>query len=427
MNHYPRPIKVNPVEIKELFDKEFARTEFDLKFSLKVSRFTRVFMHKGEHSAFFGSGLLAVHRVRWTSSETNGFFDDIINVDPDDLKDKIDALDNIDPNHIVTTDAFNLAVVYCVHRVMTSEQLPLVKRRETAVNLLRLLHFKFICSLLTNYFPYGTDLSIALQTYEAMNNRYDLKIYKTWANLITARAESILDQRGIHHATIMNFNNDDGVKYMVSDIQTRIRVVIKTLTALYYQIKAGGSKVISTSTLVEVDGGLEVRDIKRQFPKYRRYLFDIIVDTTSFVRPDLLELIGKAIPSMDVRVLLSSLNYLSMHVGDSKGNKVKDFVERTLEFSFDFIQSKGISPQNLPELLNGIKGVLNASRNKERDVMFLRTRGDEIVKLAKGLIQVSSSGKTMSINAPVSSERTGMILYIVLRTLTMNYYQSGRG
>lgn len=405
----------------------FGQTQFTPTFSTQVDKFTKVFMHKGEHNAFFGSGLLGVHRVRWTSTETNGFFDDIVNVDPDELKDRIDQLDTIDPNHIVASDAFNLTIVYAVHRAMTSASLSPALKKATAVNLLRLLHFKFICSLLTNYFPYGTDMAIALQTFEAMNNRYDLKIYKTWGNLITARAESILDPRGIHHQTIIKFENDDAIKYMVSDIQTRIRVVIKTLTALYYQIKAGGDRVISTSTLVEVDGGLEIRDIKRQFPKYRRYLLDVITDQTSFIRPDLLEIVNKAIPSMDPRVMLSALTYLSTQMAGPRAGRAKEFIERTLEFSFDFIQSKGISPQNLPELLNGIKGVLNASRNKEREVMFLRSRGDEIVKIAKGLIVVSSSGKTMSINAPVSSERTGMILYLVLRTLTMNYYQSGRG
>lgn len=405
----------------------FSQTAFDHNFSREVDRFTRVFMNKGEHNLFFGTGLLAVYRVRWTSAETNGFFDDIVKVDPDELKDRIDQLDNIDPNFIVVTDAFNLTMVYCVHRVMTSPNLSGVERKATAVNLLRLLHFKFICSLLTNYFPYGTDMAIALQTYEAMNNRYDLRIYKTWANLITARAESILEPRGIHYNTILKFTSDDNVKYMVSDIQTRIRVVIKTLTALYYQIKAGGDRVVSTSSMIEVDGGLEVKDIKRMFPKYRKYIFDVIPDYPSFIRPTLLDLIGKAIPSMDSKVFLSTLNYISQHIGDRKGNKVEEFVERTLEFSFDFIQSKGINPKNLSELLNGIKGVMNASRNKEKEIMFLRTRGDELVKTAKGLIFFASSGKGMSINAPVSSERTAVILYIILRTLTMNYYQSNQG
>lgn len=412
------------MEIKTLFDDRFAKVVFDQKFSKQVDVFTRTFINKGENAAFFGSGLLAVHRVRWTSTETNGFFDDILEIDPDDLKADIDQLDNIDPSHIVTTDAFNLAIAYCVHRVMTSSKLSTPQRKDCAVNLLRLLHFKFVCGIITRYFPHGSDMQIALRTFEAMNNRYDLKIYRTWGALISARSTGIVDNTSIHARTIQTFVDDDQVKYMLSDIQTRIRVVIKTLTALYYTVREQDGRIISTSSMVEVDGSLEVRDIKRMYPKYRRYIFETLTDPVSFIRLELVSILTKAVPVQE-KAFLQTLQYISMNAIDplkqaavnaafmKEHKRVITFVERVLEYAFDYIHAKGLNPKDLTGLMASIKAVLNASRNKEPEVMFLRTEGDRIVRLATGKKEPT----------PVSSERTVLILYLILRTLTMSHYQ----
>jgi flagellar biosynthesis/type III secretory pathway chaperone len=350
-------------------------------------------------------------------------------VDPDDLKADIDELDCIDPSHIVTTDAFNLMIVYCVHRVMTSGKLSASQRKEAAINLLRLLHFKFVCGIITRYFPHGSDVQIALRTYEAMTNRFDLKIYKTWGKLITARAQSILEPNGIHAKTIQTFVDDEAIKYMLSDIQTRIRTVIKTLTALYYQVRENDGRVISVSSMVEVEGTLEVRDIKRAFPKYRRYLFEQMTDPVSFIRLELIDILTKNAPSQK-KILLATLQYVSLNVinpdtvysptrakpvkQNKESQKLVEFVERTLEYAFDFIHAKGINPRNLADLIGSIKSVLNASRNKEPEVMYLRTEGDKIVRAATGKREPT----------PVSAERTAFILYLILRTLTMGHYQN---
>lgn len=415
------------MEIKNLFDQEFANVEFDSKFARAVAVFMRTFENKGEHAKFFGNGLLGTVRIRWTDSETNGFFDDILNVDPDELKAKIDKLDSIDPTHIVASDGFNLSIIYCVHRALNSRDLSGVQRKELAVNLLRILHFKFVCGIITRYFPHGTDMQIALRTYEAMNFRFDLKIYKTWGKLITARAQSILEPNGIHANTLAKFADDKAIQYVLSDIQTRIRTVIKTITALYYEVREQKGKVISVSSMIEGDSGLEVRDIKRQFPKYRRYLFEQLTDPVSFIRIELIDLLTKDSPSQK-KSLLATLQYISLTVIDPLNNKpvssgkksetkesdmLIEFIDRTLEYTFDYINSRGVNPRNLPEVLGGIKSVLNASRNKENEVMYLRTMGDKITRLGTGKREPT----------PVAAERTTVILYLILRTLTMNYYQ----
>lgn len=400
--------------IRDVFLRLSKVQSFDKKFATRVKAFYNGFINKNpEHSGFFGSGLLAVHRLRWTDQETGNWFDDIVEGDRDEIQEALWELDTVDRNHIVASDALNLSVIYLVHRVMTSKALNAKEQHECAVHLISILHFKYISSILTNYFQYGSDPQIALRTYEAMNFKFDLKVLKTWGNLINARAESIIAKTGIHYKTFLTFSDDEDIQYAVTDPQTRIRVVIKKLTALYYEVRADDGRVVSMSSMVEVDGELEVRDLTRTLSTYSRYLKEIIVDGPSFIRLELVNTVAGMNPSMTTSAFVQTLNWVSANYQSNPKAKLGDYVDKVLEFSFDLIKEKGIDQRNLVAVSEALKGIINASRNKERDVLYLRNEGDKIVRAATGRKSPT----------PVSGERTGLILYLVLRAMTVNYFK----
>ena len=316
----------------------------------------------------------------------------------------------VDPNHIVGSDPLNLSTVFLVHLVLRSN-LPVNVKKECAIQIISILHFKYISSIMTAYFGYGSDPQIALRCYEAMNYKFDLKVYKTWGRLIRARAESILSTSGIHIQTFMKMNDDEDVQYVVTDIQTRIRVVIQKITALYYEVRAEKQAVVSVSRMIEVEGEVEVRDMMRTSSQWRRYLLDIITDGPTFVRQELVGAVVKMNPSMNPQMFLLTLQWVSSNYTSDR--KLKAYIDFALEFGFNLIRSKGVNPSNLVEVSEAIKGVINASRNKERDVLYLRKEGENFVRKA--------TGKKSPI--PVSGERTGLILYLVLRSMTAHYFK----
>lgn len=199
----------------------------------------------------------------------------------------------------------------------------------------------------------------------------------------------------------------------MTDPQTRIRVVIKKLTALYYEVRADDGRVASVSSMVEVDGELEVRDLTRTLSTYSRYLKEIIVDGPSFIRLELVNTVAGMNPSMTTSAFVQTLNWVSANYQANPKAKLPEYVDKVLEFAFDLIKEKGIDQRNLVAVSEVLKGIINASRNKEKNVLYLRNEGDKIVRAATGRKSPT----------PVSGERTGLILYLVLRAMTVNYFK----
>lgn len=401
--------------VKQVYDKALPNFVVDKKKAELIKRFYLDFVHRNsEHVNFFGSGLLAVNKIRWVDErEVNFWFSEILEgLDPEEMRSETDQLPDIDPNHNVASDPFNLSVIWVIHKIYQSRQLTEQQRIQTATYAMAMMIIRFISSTLYRFFEFGTDEQIALQTYEAMNYKFELKVYGTWSRLILAKANQAVTKKSIHYSTFQYMRADDDVTYAISDAYTRIRRVIKLLTKLYYDIRDNGSRIASVSSMIEVDGSLSLKDISRNTSKMRRYIETTIVDQPSFIRYQVTEAIISANPSMNRNHFIESLQYLSSNYLNPKEKRIPKFVDKIIEFAFDMIAERNINPKDFVAVLAAIKGVVTAPRNKEPDVLYLRNEGDKIVRSATGVKSPQ----------PVSSERTGVIMYIVLRAMTMNQF-----
>lgn len=399
------------MSIKSVFDKFCGSLKIDNRFVSSVLTFEKNFVNKNEdHIRFFGNGLLSTE-VKWLPSDTNRYFSEILNADEEELQKALYNEESVNPEHKVASNAFNLSITYLVYRSLNSS-LSQKQKDDVAVKLLSILQYKFLSSILNYFFRYGVNPQIAQRTYESMNYKYDLRTYRTWYNLCEAKSILMVSKQGLHYQTFIRYQDDDDIQYILSDIQTRARSTIKNITELYYQVRSEGTGISVTSSLMEMEGELGVRDLKRNSSQYRRYLEGIIGDSTSFVRQNLVDIVAEANPSGSLNYFQETLNYLSSIYNDPKEKKVQEFVRRTLDFSFQLVSDKGINQNNLSEVMLTIKGAINSSRNTSREVVYLRTEGDKLVRRAIG----------KKPPYPVSGERTAVILYMVLRAMTMNYY-----
>ena len=399
------------MSIKSVFDKFCGSLKIDSRFANSVLAFEKNFVNKNEdHIRFFGNGLLSTE-VKWLPSDTARYFSEILNADEEELQKALYAENSVNPEHKVASNAFNLSITYLVHRSLTSS-MPQKQKEDVAVKLLSILQYKFLSSILNHFFRWGVNPQIAQRTYESMNFKYDLRVHRNWYNLCEAKSIMMVSRQGLHYQTFIRYGDDDDVQYILSDTQTRARSTIKNITELYYQVRSEGAGISVTSSLMEMEGELGVRDLKRNSSQYRRYLEGIIGDSASFVRQNLVDIVAEANPSGNLGYFQATLNYLSSIYNSPKEKKIQEFVKRTLDFSFQLITDKGINQNNLSEVMLVIKGAVNSSRNTSREVIYLRTEGD---KLARRAIGKKSP-------YPVSGERTAVILYMVLRAMTMNYY-----
>ena len=399
--------------IKLVFDQHCAQLEITPKLAKEIIEFDQRFVTKNsDHVNFFGSPYLGVYPIRWTDEERNRWVDDLLAVDEIALKEDIRRLPTIDPTHTVATDFINLSFIYMLYRFFNSN-LESGLKHLAMVSVMRIMHYKFLTSLMAHYFRYPADEAIAKATYTALTMKFDIKRLGSWGALVTDRAETIAAKNSLHWLSYTTMRDDHAVQRMVSDIQSRIREVVKAQVAVFYKVRENGDRVLSTSSIITTDEGFTVRDVKRTISTYTNYMNSIVPNVRDFVREDLLHIVGKLNPSANPVVVKNALAYMSANYLELKKPYVKKTVENTIVYAFNFIQSNRIEKSDLPNIAVRLRSMFTGSRVNDPAILELRQFGDQIVIES----QVRRTG------VPISPERTAMLLYIVLRAMTRNHYQ----
>lgn len=403
--------------IKSVMDEAFSKTRVDDDLFQQLREFKQLFINRNEdHIRFFGGNLLGVHPIKFLPRDKNELLDVILGVDEDDIKEKARRLPSMkNEDWVRYTDAANLSCLYLVHRIYKMDvnaKFTQKQKEQALIDVLLILQFKFMGSLLSHYFPFKADEATALATYAALSKKYAIKQYGTWLNVLISRSQNIIAPTSIHITTILNFDTDEAIFYMISDIQGRLKEMIKKIWAVFAEIRELDVKVLTTGGTIELDGKLVVRDVSNELANYRRYIDEVVRERNRFVKPELVGVIGSSMFTMPEQVLFNTLNYIVDHY---KEPEVVELIGTTLQRAFDYINSdrRARAAINDPLLLiTKLRGQYMAARSS--DPMLLRMR-----ELGEGIVAKASTGRS---DAVIASVRTGLLLYIVLRTFAMKYY-----
>jgi hypothetical protein len=401
--------------VREIYEDHGKHIRFDKAFAEKVGKYVQWFATKDqEHIRFFGGNLMGVDKIRFTQSDRNRWFDEVLYMDDTGLRQDLITLPAIVETRHVSKDAMNLSCLWMAHRFLTSNDIDAQHGHEAAVNCILMLQYKFITSIIATWFHYTANEDVARATYASLSKKYGLKVYGSWGALFRARSEGIVSKASVHYKTLMTFTNDDGVVYMVNDIQCRIKDICKNIRDQFSKVHREKDSIMKSSggTIV-LDGEIHAKDVSRRFSGYRRYLHDIVSDVPSFIKPELIKVVVSIQTNLNPMYLQTTLEYISFSVG--KDAAVDHLLDETLTHLFERLVEQ-------PDLLKGsaalaevtklMRGVYTASRNTDPSVIQLRKLGEKIASTATGVTR----------DQIVTGIRTGVLLYIVLRTLTMHYY-----
>ncbi len=404
------------INVKSVFDTECSHLKFDKKLGVLIARYVLDFINKNsDHMTFFGGNLTGVQIVRFKEEDRNRWFTDILGTDELLLEDLLYKLPEIVKERHTTSDVFNISVMWVIHRFMVSPLLNSDDKHDAMINASLALQMKYLTSLLFNYIKYPIDREVAEATYAAFTMKYALKKYGSWLATLTARSEDMIAKDSIHYNTFFKFNDDKKITYAISDSQGRIRDMLKNIMALFKQVHAQGERIITTSDIVEHDGENVLKDKQNNLIRYNRYLHTTITDKNSFIKDELMEVVGKAMPTMPTKLLYQVLNWCSDNYRRSGADEVEKLIDITITHSFNYlIDHRSIlkSNVNLPEFVARLRGVYMSSRSTDDDLLLMRQYGETIVR-------ASASTKNPTI---IASIRTGLLLYIVLRGFTMHHY-----
>jgi hypothetical protein len=355
--------------------------------------------------------------LRFHQSDRNQWFDEILETDDVVLKNEINSLSSVDPTHKVRTDAFNLSIIWLLHAMRNSQKLSARQKEEGMMDALRVMHYRFLSSLMSWYFRYEPDRAVVEATYAALSYKFALKRAGSWSALIEARCKDIIDPNGIHAKTINKFDDDEKIQYVLSDTQGLIREIVKKMYRVFDEVHKSNVRVKSRGSLVEIEGKTQVRDLIRNENTLKRYAHTVMEDKKTFIRPELMKITSDAMHTMPERHLNSALEYMVDNYGRRGDRNVAELIDEVILHALDFISDNRrefARSMDLVALLSRLRSLYMSSRSTDASLLKMR-------KLALSIVKKSVKSNNDSLLAAI---RTGVMMYIVLRTFTMNYYQT---
>jgi len=405
--------------LKDVFDEQFDQVKFDRKLCERIIRFSNQFMTRNEdHSAFFGGVLLGVHPIRFLESDRDAWYEEVLDVDEGLLINAFRQVKSVNHDFKVMGDAFNYTPVYIAHRLENETSIPQKLRKEAAKHAFMVMHYRFLTSLLIPRFKYPADPAVARATYGMLSGRYDIRRYGSWRALLEARSEDLISPNSIYRQTIKKFAPDPMIIRVVTDTQGRIREVVKKIYAVYLTTLQSNTRVNTVSaTMVSTDGETVLRDRRNGYSSYLRYANEVVQNERNFIRDELVEVVVNAMRTLPEPLLRDTLSYMSKNYRQRGQGYLEDIVKEDLLYVFDYLHSQRqlLKHNNdLAGLMVRLRNQLMASRSSDPTVLKLREWTEKLVRNAV---------KTR--NQPViASVRTGVLLYVALRTLTKSYYSS---
>lgn len=403
--------------IKSVFEQECSHIKINTQFARRISQFERDFVNRTEdHIEFLGGNLIGSPPFRFHSTDRNHWFDDVLEIDDVVLKSELHALESIIPEHKVSSDPFSLSIAYVVHALEVSN-LSQRQKEEAQVDVIKVMHYRFLSSLMSNYFKYEPDRSLLQATYAALNYKFALKREGSWAKLIESRSRDVISRNSIHRKTIERFDDDEAIKRLITDVQGRIREVVKKITRVFYEVRDSQARVVSKSALINLEGELQLRSLVRKDSQYKDYIHSIISDKSTLIRKELVEIIIDIQHTMPERHLHSVLEYMSDNYGSRGDKDISPLVDEIVIHAFEYIsrnRSEFGGNLDLGKLLERLRSLYMSSRSTDPSLLKIR-------ELALNIVNRSVRSNN---NSLLASIRTGVVLYIVLRTFAMKYYTS---
>lgn len=402
-------------DIKRVMEKHTQHWKLDRKLAKDLETFKRSFINLNEdHVGFFGSNLTGAHRVRFGIEERMILTEDILEVDDLQIQKDVRAIEHIGSQWVRGTDGLNLSLIYLVHRLAVDTKLSSSVRFDMQMNALLILHYKLLSSILTHWFKYLVKTDTALAVYQSLSGKYSIKKFGTWQALLEQRCKDMLVGQDTHLQTIRTFEPDDKVQYLITDPQTRLKSLIINIYGVTMTVIEQGGGVGNASAFIEIDGDLKLKDITRLQNDYLNYIKKVSQEPADFIKQDIVDVIDSSITTLSKKQLYDVLLHHS-EMSKIINSDANILMEEIIFNCFGYFSENPDVVGDLKDfanILKVVKDLYTAGKSTNPSILKSRKLGERISKKAV----------TTNSAVTISALRTGLILYILLRALTKDYY-----
>ncbi len=402
------------ITLLDVFDKAFEELVIDKKLIERIYRYQVAFLNRdAEHLAFFGSNLIGVHVIRFRVADTLKFYREVVDVDYLSLERAVRTVTTIVHEYKISGDVLNLTLMYLIHRILSSQKLTQKDRERGAYDTALVFFYRCIAIRQSDYFHFPADPKVAQAAYARLSNKFLIKQLGSWRAVMEYRAKDLVDPKGLHYKNLVDYTNDQGVTYAISDGENRVREMYKAYYREFDAAHKQGQRIgSSSSTQIDMEGVETLKEKVKKTEQHIGYIRQAALDPASFVKADLVQAIVEINTNTSQRMLSSTLTWLSEHYNDSKWHgKIDDYLKLIIIHSFYLLEQSGASHfKDYPGLLLALKNLYLSTRSNDPELLKIRKLGDELIKAANGPVNSSLALAT----------RTATILYITLRAIVIH-------
>jgi hypothetical protein len=403
--------------IKQVFDVLCEDLVVDNYLVEHIAKYKRGFINKNEdHIAFFGGNLLGVEIVRHTSTDRSIFFEDVIGIDENEARAEIVKTPLIESDFARLSDPYNTAALYLIYRLHNSPKLSQAKKIQAKIDVFYMLQVKLFTSLLSHWYDKPASVEEAKATYASLSLKFDIKQAGSWDVWFTQRAERFFLPNAIHHACVEHYSPDVSVTYAVTEPQDRLREVMKKIFQVHLDVRRNGGRIRTTTSTLTIDGELMVKSHMNANKRYVPYILGVMQDPNTFIRDECVTIVTEMVGSVSPNLFLELLKWTSeAHRGRMKV-PTGELAEELVLHAVDYIQVNRVALKRVDDL------AVLISRLKDL-YMASRMRDTGLIKARDMALQIVTKSRLSKSDTQISSLRTALELYIVVRALTMNYYK----
>ena len=342
-----------------------------------------------------------------------------------EMKQVIHNIPTIDDSFVVASDPFNVFTIWVTYNILNSKLDNKLKYQSAQATLL-LLHYKFFTSLVNYRFKYPANEAAMVTTYEAISNKFDIKVLGTWKRVMEKGADDAIDPNGIHGKTWTTFNNDLKILYIITDIQSRLRSKINLFYEAYMQVKAEGDLIGSYDTVgTDTEGKKEIKANEHGIDIAISSVYQDCMSVSRIIDIKAMRLavaLFSAIRLEQLKQFIISFSEecvkLAKLGADDKITKSKDtgneiligghiLIQSIIQQSYRYCRNNDIDISIPSKFIKGVKDVYTSSRITEPGILQVR----ESVAHYVSTLQTSTREST------VTALRTSFIVYVVILSL----------
>lgn len=409
------PTGVKYATLREAFEEAAGDVVGSVKLAKAVISYSKNIATKNDdHIRFFGGNLLGVERIKFLDADRNRWFDEVLGVDEEYLRECVHSTNYLNIDWKVASDPFNLSCIWVIHRLLTSPIAADKLAHEAMVEAAVVLQFKFYTSIWYNFFSKPTDQDAAEATYAALTLKFALKQLGSWGALMRDRGERLVAPDSIRYKPLKQFADDMAVTRIITDMQTRSKGTIIDMYGVLDNVRRGNLRIQSTSsTMMSLDGDKIIKDQVSTYNTARYYLLDVSGNPSSFIKRDLIDVVLKLMTSVSENAFISLLQVIAT-MPEGKGRQECEWMmENTLMHAFDYIAKNRVRFNDVGAILIKMKALYMSSKTTDPLLLELRSRIEKFVK----------KNSHLRSSAALASARSSLMLYFLLRALASNQYK----